>query len=285
MGKISTSINGKTTISGVIGYPLKYTLSPSFHNSALKEYLIDSVYLPFIIEEKNIKAGIMGFKAYDNIVGLNVTNPHKKAVIPFMDDIDDDAKNIGSVNTIKFIDGKMIGYSTDGDGFLMSLAENGIAVKDKAIIILGSGGAARAIVAACIKGQANKIIVVSRTKQGEGTRYFDNINTDISFVSYDELSNKAIKDADMIVNCTPIGMQGKIDVLPIDISLLKEGGCFYDLNYNSRLELPGNLKEKQIKTIDGKLMLLCQAALSFNIFYDFRIKHQFIMDFLHKTGH
>jgi len=285
MGKITTSINGRTTISGVIGYPLTYTLSPSFHNSALNEFGVNSIYLPFIISESELENGILGFKAYHNMVGLNVTNPHKQAVIPFLDEIDKNAENICSVNTIKFSDGKMTGYSTDGDGFLMSLAQDNTEITDKTVIILGTGGAARAIAAACIKANAKEIIVVARRESTEsGGKYFTNISESIGIVSYETLSTQDLASANMVINCTPIGQRGKHEPLPIDLSTLKEGSCFYDLNYNSKLELPKDMNEKGIKVMDGKLMLLFQAALSFKIFYDLDIKAEFITEFSRKSA-
>ena len=282
MGKITTSINGRTTICGVIGYPLTYTLSPLFHNSALKEHGIDSVYLPFIIGESELENGILGFKAYGNMVGLNVTNPHKQTVIPFLDEVEQTAANICSVNTIKFADKKLIGYSTDGDGFLMSLAQNNIEITDKKVVILGSGGAARAIIAACVKAAAKKIIVVARRESG--AKYFTDISKYVEIVSYETLKSHDLAAADMVINCTPIGQRGVTEPLPVDLSTLKKGSSFYDLNYNSKLKLPANMEEKGIKIIDGKLMLLFQAALSFKIFYDLEIKPEFIMEFSRKSA-
>ena len=150
-------------ILGIIGYPIEHTLSPLMHNIAIKHLGLDYIYLPFEVKKENIAIAVGGLKGL-GIKGINVTIPHKESVIPYLDALDDNAKFIGAVNTIKLEDDKLKGYNTDGLGFLKSLKidaqEN---AKGKNIIILGAGGAARAIAVQMALEDAKSIIIANRT--------------------------------------------------------------------------------------------------------------------------
>ena len=139
-----TEISGKTKICALIGDPIEHTMSPAMHNAAFKELGIDYVYLPFRVEREKLGKAIEGMRAL-NIRGLNVTIPHKVATIPFLDRLDPLVQNVGAVNTIVNDDGVLTGYNTDATGALQTLLEAGIEPEGKNIVILGAGGASRAI--------------------------------------------------------------------------------------------------------------------------------------------
>jgi shikimate 5-dehydrogenase len=136
--------SGKTKVCGVIGDPIEHTMSPVMHNAAFKNKGVDYVYLPFRVKKEELGKAIEGMRAL-NIRGLNVTIPHKVAVIPFLDELDPLAAKIGAINTIVNDDGVLKGYNTDATGFLQALLERGIEPKGKNVVILGAGGASRAI--------------------------------------------------------------------------------------------------------------------------------------------
>ncbi len=137
-------ITGKTRITGLYGYPVEHTLSPSMHNAAFEHLGIDYCYLPFSVPPDSLKSAVEAIRAL-NLAGVNVTIPHKESVIPYLDNVSEEASFIGAVNTIVNQDGKLTGYNTDGRGFMRSLSENNILTDNKKVLIVGAGGASRAI--------------------------------------------------------------------------------------------------------------------------------------------
>ncbi|MCI0468609.1 MAG: hypothetical protein L0Y62_00910 [Nitrospirae bacterium] len=132
------TISGNTKVLGLIGYPVGHSLSPLMHNAAFMELGLDCCYVVFSVMPDRIAEAINGIRALD-LMGVNVTVPHKEAVMPYLDKLSDEAKAIGAVNTIKNENGKLYGFNTDGRGFMQSLKEAGITVRDKKVLILGSG--------------------------------------------------------------------------------------------------------------------------------------------------
>lgn len=155
--------NGNTRTCGLLGYPVKHTLSPLIHNSLAGLKGIDLVYVPFEVEPCDVQDAVKGAKAL-GILGLNVTIPHKSAVIPFLDDIDPLAKGIGAVNTlVRTADGGFKGYNTDLTGLYRSLQEEGVVLEGKDVVILGAGGVARPAAFLCASKGARKVYVLNRT--------------------------------------------------------------------------------------------------------------------------
>ena len=136
-------ITGKTLLVGIIGDPVEHSLSPPMHNAAFTHLMMDYVYVPFHVRDENLESAIEGARSLE-LKGLNVTIPHKTAVMPYLDEVDQAAQLIGAVNTIKFSKNKAKGYNTDGVGAVRALEEI-IPVKDKRVVIMGAGGAARAL--------------------------------------------------------------------------------------------------------------------------------------------
>ncbi len=158
---LSGFISGRTRICGVIGDPIEHTMSPVMHNAAFKNMGVDYVYLAFRVRKEELGRAIEGMRAL-NIRGLNVTIPHKVAVIPFLDELDHLADKIGAVNTIVNDNGVLRGYNTDATGFLRALVERGIETEGESVVILGAGGASRAI-SFIISERRSNLVIVNRT--------------------------------------------------------------------------------------------------------------------------
>jgi shikimate dehydrogenase len=158
----SLTITGKTARVGLIGWPVGHSLSPAMHNAAFAELQLDWVYLPLPVQPADVQVALKGLAAL-NFVGVNVTVPHKQAVIRYLDELSDASKITGAVNTIHIKDGKFLGYNTDAVGFLNSLIEANCHPKGLRIAVLGAGGAARSVVFALARAEAASVTVFNRT--------------------------------------------------------------------------------------------------------------------------
>jgi len=152
-------ITGKTKIVGLFGFPVEHTLSPSMHNAAFEALGLDYCYISFNVHPDNLRPAALAIRVL-NIAGVNITIPHKEAIIPYLDELDREAELIGAVNTVLNKDGRLIGYNTDGRGFIRSLKEEGgLTPKGKVIMIIGAGGAARSIAFSLALEGAEKIFI------------------------------------------------------------------------------------------------------------------------------
>ncbi|MCX8069736.1 MAG: shikimate dehydrogenase [Thermodesulfovibrionales bacterium] len=253
-------IKGSTDIYCIFGHPVRHSKSPLMHNRAFHKLGIDACYVAFDVTPANIGAAIQSVKAL-NIKGLNITVPHKEVVIPLLDEVNSDAMEIGAVNTIKNEGGSLIGYNTDYKGFIKSLQENDILIKDKNFLILGAGGAARAVIYGLIKEGA-KVHIYNRTieKAKSIVKSFDRLGN-ISIV--EKLAQT--EQCDVIVNTTSLGLK-KDDSLPINASLIQTSHVVYDTIYFLTPFLEYGQKIG-CKIIDGKDMLLWQAVYAFEIWF------------------
>lgn len=264
------NITGKTKILGIFGCPITHTLSPLMHNTAIDKIGLDMVYLPFEVEHKDLENAVDAIRAL-NIIGVNITIPHKESVIKFLDEVSDDAKLIGAVNTIVNKNGRLIGYNTDGDGYLASLKrELDFNVKGKNVLILGAGGAARAILFAIAKKDAKKIVIANRTikransLKNEFKRHFKNLEILASGIDEQDLK-KHLADVHLIINTTSMGMNDKGDLnIPFDI--IPKKAIVSDIVYKPLLtKFLKNAERFGIKTHSGLGMLVEQGALSFKL--------------------
>lgn len=155
-------INGKTTIYGIIGFPLRHTLSPALHNAVFSLAQCNAAYLPFPVLPAALPAAVAGLRAL-GIAGVNITIPHKEAVLPLLDEVEESARHIGAVNTVTRRNGRLVGSNTDWLGFGRQLENHGIDPAGKRIAVFGAGGAARAIVFALGRKSSQEIIVFNRT--------------------------------------------------------------------------------------------------------------------------
>ncbi len=269
---MTKEITGKTKLLGVIGYPVEHSLSPVMHNAAIADLGLDYIYLPFPIEPENLEIAIAGFAAI-GVVGFNVTIPHKQAIMPLLSEISPVAKAIGAVNTVTRQNHQWVGTNTDIEGFVAPLQTTYQQDwSQQAAVILGNGGAARAVVAGCHQLGFAKIHVVGRNiqKLQEFRNSWGNspLAENLQVHTWDALIN-LIPQANLLVNTTPIGMYPKVDESPLSLGEMKKlppGAIAYDLIYTPNPTQFLQQAEKQgAIAIDGLEMLVQQGVAALKI--------------------
>lgn len=261
-------IKGTTKITGVIGYPVKHSLSPIFQNAAFQYLGLDYVYIPLEVAPEDIGKAVDGIRVM-NFAGVNLTIPHKKNVLPYLDDIDSEAKILGAVNTIVNKEGRLKGYNTDGTGFICSIKEKGISLKGKNIFLLGAGGSTYAIAGALVKENVSKIFICNRTEQNAillKNHILENFQFENIFViPFNERNTKKHwEDIHILVNTTSVGMSEK-DVPLVNQKFINSLELVYDLIYNRKTELIKYAERSGIPFLDGLSMLVHQGAVSFEL--------------------
>ena len=246
-------ISPKTKLFGIIGNPISHSLSPLIHNQAFKQLALDAVYLPFLVkyDEQNI---ISALKCL-NISGANVTLPYKSLIIPQLDYVDPFAQKINSVNTIVNIDGSWQGYSTDGAGFLRALAKDSHTIKGKSVLMLGAGGAAKALAHTLINEGVAELYILNRTKK-----------TALSLISQLDSRAKIYENQafEVLINATSLGLNGE---LACSKDLIAKAELVLDLIYNpAETKLLKLAKSLNKNVQNGLPMLIHQAAISFEYF-------------------
>jgi shikimate dehydrogenase len=253
-------VSGKTRIVGLIGYPIEHTLSPTIHNTAFSALTLSWVYLPFEVKPSYLKDALKGLSAL-GICGANITIPYKQKALELMDELSEEAKTIGAVNTVVVKEDKLFGENTDGRGFLMAVEEMGFSPDKKTCFVLGAGGAARAVSFSLASAGA-RVLIYNRTED-RAERLVADINR-IYRGKAEMAKMDRIKDAELLVNATSLGMR-EGDPMPIDAELLHSKLFLYDLVYNRETELIKCAKEIVRKAERGISMLIYQAALAFSI--------------------
>ncbi|RJS73047.1 MAG: shikimate dehydrogenase [Candidatus Syntrophoarchaeum sp. WYZ-LMO15] len=252
-------------VFGVIGDPIGHSLSPVMHNAAYRALGLECTYIPFRVDRKDLPDAIRGAKAL-GIQGLNVTVPHKEAVMELVDP-DPLAERIGAVNTIDLLHGK--GYNTDAIGIKRSLEEEGLNLKGACVLLLGAGGAARAAAFSCLEGGA-RLIISNRTRS-RGEKLASELGGSVKAIGLErnEIAS-VIPGCDILINTTSVGMYPEVDKIPIDPDLLHKDLIVFDIVYNPPLTgLLREAKQRGCKTIDGVKMLVYQGAASFKIWFGF----------------
>jgi shikimate dehydrogenase len=240
------------TLSGLLGESLKHSYSPQIHSSLFAKTNMEAYYHLFEVDKKDLAQVVNSMKIL-KIKGLNVTIPYKVEVIQYLDDISKEAEAIGAVNTIVIEDGKTIGYNTDYFGFGHMLNKFNIKVDKKSAVLLGAGGATKAVYHYLLNHGAKEIIIVSRNKN-KNEEYYKNVQ----IVDYEGL--KELKDRDIVINCTPVGMYPKIDESPIEKELLKNFKIAVDLIYNpEKTKFLLEAENLGLKAVNGLYMLVSQA--------------------------
>ena len=259
-------ISGSTILVGVIGNPVKHSLSPVILNAAFREAKINWVYTAFETPEEKLADAIGGIRAL-GIAGLSVTMPHKAKVCSLLDEISDSAQTLNAVNCIVNDAGKLEGHNKDGDGFLDAVKHDaGLDVAGKKVLVVGSGGSARSIIHSLGKAGAAEIAVINRTKKkaldalelaGPVGRYVE--ETEIPEV---------VSEANLVVNATPIGMLDTDDTanFPIEPNLFSKGQLAIDLIYHP-ISTPWMeaLRDLEVEAHGGLSMLIFQAARAFKL--------------------
>ncbi len=264
----NTAISGQTRLCGLIGDPVEHTMSPVMHNAAFRELGLDFLYVPFRVKKEALGKAIDGMKAL-NMRGLNVTIPHKVAVIPFLDEVDPLAAKIGAVNTIVNDGGALTGYNTDSAGFLQALLEKEVEPGGKNVVVLGAGGASRAISFTLADRGAN-LVILNRLLELDWAKELAGMISEVFNIGVEALEMNrgnlagALGKADIMVNATSAGMTPNINQTPIDADLLKPCLLVFDIVYNPvKTRLLREAEAAGARTIGGVDMLVWQGALAF----------------------
>ena len=250
----------------VIGDPIDHSLSPTIHNAAFRELGLDCTYIAYRIPKDDLVAGIESLKKI-KISGFNVTIPHKVEMVKLLDNVNEDCSIIGATNTVSNDNGKLTGYNTDMDGFLDPIKRRNFNLKRANVLLIGAGGAARAITAGFAKEKAKKITIANRTLQNANvlSQFAHKIGIDANAVILDQVG-ESTSDYDIIVNATSIGLNNEPS--PISTKTINEESIVYDIVYNPiNTELIKQSKKNGAKIIYGYEMLLGQASLAFKIWH------------------
>ncbi len=249
-------ISGSTRVVGVCGQGIAYTLSPAMHNAAFRHCGLDYVYVTFEIAASAVRPAVDGIRGL-GLAGVNVTKPLKTDVLPFLDEVSEEAKRIGSVNTIVNRSGRLAGASTDGAGLLKALEESGVSVKGSRVLILGAGGAARAACAMAESEGAESVTIAARNAARAGDTALVGSAKAISLAPR-ELGN-AVGDAGLVINAIPTDLELNADWF--------SGGQFvYDTRYDrAETKLMRCARSRGAEASNGTDMLLFQGAASFEI--------------------
>ena len=260
-------ISGTTQLACLLGHPVSHSFSPYIHNYLAEKCGLDMRYVCFDVEEDQVEAAVKGIRAL-GIVGSNVTIPYKIKVMDYLDEIDPNAAIIGAVNTIKNDNGKLIGYNTDGVGFVKSVIEAGHTLKGKTVMVLGAGGASRAITVELAAAGVNKLIICNNTlakaKQlGEQIKErFTKVSIQIESLN---MTESDLQGVDFLINTTPVGMSKQKDSCPIDEAISPPKGLVVcDIVYtphDTKLLLWAKVNGLQV--VHGIGMLINQAVHSF----------------------
>jgi shikimate dehydrogenase len=262
------TISGKTRVCGLIGDPVEHSLSPIMHNAAFEALGLDYAFLAFKVKPTCVAAAVESMRAL-NIRGLNVTMPYKTTVMASLDRTDLSAQIISSVNTILNKENLLLGFNTDGVGAVKALKENGVALKGRKVLLLGAGGAARAIAYAVAK-EADELAVLNRTVKHAQTLVKlleKSINKKIVSGSLSPSDiEQNLQDSDILINATSIGMKPRPDISPIPPKLLRSNLSVMDIVYNPiETRLIKDAKEANAQIVNGVEMLIYQGAAAFEI--------------------
>lgn len=264
-------ITGTTKLLGVIGDPVEHSLSPLMHNRAIASLDVDYVYLPLPVKSADLKNAIAGFEAI-GLVGFNITIPHKQSIIPLLSEISTVAQGVGAVNTVYRTDQGWIGTNTDIEGFITPLQGYNRDWSQTTVVMLGCGGAARAVVVGCAELGCTEIHVLGRNHEKLGQFKESWINSSLAITIHThpwEQLPELLAKANLLVNATPVGMYPKVEQSPVDklaMARLPENAIAYDLIYTPNpTQFLRQAKEQGAIAIDGLEMLVQQGAAALKI--------------------
>ena len=259
------TVSGATRVAAVIGHPVAHSFSPVLHNAAFAATGLDWVYVALDVAPGDVAQAFDGVRAL-GIAGLSVTMPHKEAAAAAADELTDDARLLGAVNCIVNRDGTLVGHNTDGAGLLAALAADvDYAPHGARCVVLGAGGAARAVVLALARADAAEIAVVAR--RPDAAAVAAQLAGEAGAVVDAEVAPSRIAAADLVVNATPVGMgHPSPGDVPFDLDDLRPGQIVVDLIYQPLLTpLVAGARERGLVAVNGLGMLVHQAALAFEL--------------------
>lgn len=267
-------ISGKTRVCGIFGHPVEHSFSPAMHNAAFQAAGLDYVYVPLPVQPENLRAAVEAVRAL-GLAGVNVTIPHKEAVLPLLDELSEEAGLTGAVNTIVNRSGRLLGDNTDGRGFLRSLQEGaGFSPAGRSALLLGSGGAARAVALQLALAGAGRLRLTNRSrKRAEELAGYIEAKTRLKPEVLDwpaegeTLPEEALRGADLVVQGTPLGMHPAVsEAPPLPYGSFRPGQVACDLVYNPvETQFLQRAGRAGAVTVDGLGMLLYQGALAYEL--------------------
>lgn len=264
-------INGETRVTGIFGDPVAHTLSPLMHNAAFAALGLNFVYLPFHVRREALAAAVAGIKAL-GLAGVNVTVPHKEAVLPLLDEVAEEARLIGAVNTVVNRGGALVGYNTDALGFLRALQEAGFDPAGRPAVVIGAGGAARAVVVALARTGVRKITIFNRTL-GRAAVLAELVRAEgvaaaaLPWADLAGAGEKVVAQAALVVQTTSVGMHPQEEEAPpVPPEALGPGQLVVDLIYSPpETRLLRLARAAGATTQNGMAMLLHQGAAAFEL--------------------
>jgi shikimate dehydrogenase len=275
-------IKGDTRVHSLYGSPVSHSLSPVIFNATFEKLSLNRTYVPFEVSKDKLKDAVGAARTLE-FDGFNVTMPHKTTILDMLDRLDETAEAIGSVNTVARTKSGLVGYNTDGEGAVRALRSYGFKPNNKRILVLGAGGAAKALVHRLSRDN-NKIMILNRTL--DKARQLAGNAAGPGSISYGELDRnsleKSLHDTDLLVNSTPIRTSTLVSQLKIPLNKLRDTDWVFDLAYNK----PAGPVPARLGTISPLEMLVHQAALSYEIWLDetapFTLMRSSLVDYLGK---
>lgn len=269
MGSNNNLIKGTTKVFGILGHPVHHTLSPAMQNAAFHTMGVDAVYVPMPVSPENLET-VLKTLSQSGVMGVNITVPHKQTALTLMDTLSEEAKLICAINTVVFKGNKLHGYNTDGAGFIHSLKEQAsFDPKGKTALILGAGGAARAVAISLGQAGVRKLFIYNRT-HGRAELLVQHIDHHFPYSNptvmeeHQTRTKEDLEPIELVVNATTLGLNPD-DPIPISPIFFKRGALFYDLIYHGETNWLKVAKKSKMKTLNGLGMLVHQGALSFEL--------------------
>jgi shikimate dehydrogenase len=269
-------IDGRTQLIGLIATPIGHSLSPAMHNMSFRKLGLNNVYMAFEVGSQQLEDVLAGFRAL-NLRGFNVSMPNKMKILPYLDEVTPAARFVGAVNTVVNENGKLIGYNTDGIGYVRGLKENGVDIKGKKMTLMGAGGAASAVAIQCAIDGAAEIHIFNREDESyqRALKNADIINNEIDgncratvhHIEDQELLRSSIESSDILTNATGVGMKPlEGQSIITDPSWLRPELIVSDVVYNPRKTKLLEITESVgCKAINGLGMMLWQGAKAFEL--------------------
>jgi len=264
------TISPATRLCAVIGNPVGHSLSPALHNAAFNELGLDFVYVAFRVED--LRGAVGGMRALENFRGMSVTIPHKVEIMEYLDEVDEVDRSIGSINTVINEGGRLIGFGTDGPGALKALLDAGVRIDGATVLLLGAGGAARALSFTLARQSGLKKLVLMDINPAVLSGLAVDLRDGTAAVVEEELMAsealaRRVTEADIIINCTPVGMHPREDASPVPGELLRAGQVVFDIVYTPlETRLLADARARGCTVISGVEMFINQAVLQFERF-------------------
>jgi shikimate dehydrogenase len=259
-------ITSKTQLVGLFGHPVHHSQSPVMHNAAFAAKQLPFAYAAFDVSPQGLADAVKGIRGL-GLRGVNVTIPHKVEIVPLLDEIDPLAKRIGAVNTVVNENGRLIGYNTDGKGYVRSLLEETqIDLRDRVVVMIGAGGAARAVACTLAELGLKEIRIVNRSRE-KAQILAELLSAHVSAVVIEpQMAKEAMKDAALLINTTSIGMYPNVEEMPVAAEWLHPQLVVSDLIYNPlETKLLQTARKLGAQTHSGVGMFVNQGALAFEL--------------------